>query len=233
MLSEFTELAAAATMFVGSHFLLSFAPIRRRLVGALGQHGFLILYSIVALAAFVWMIWSFRLAPYYWVWGSPQWARILVFAVMPFALIFVVAGYLTLNPSAVMIGDYALKRDDPAPGIFKVTRHPVMVGIALWAFVHLLANGDLASILLFGSLLILAVGGILHIEAKRRAGGDARWQQLTTVTSIVPFAAIIGGRTRFSFSMRDWGWVALGLVLYAVLLHIHGWAFGVYLVGTP
>jgi uncharacterized membrane protein len=233
MLSEFTELAAAAALFVGGHFLLSAAPVRGRLMAALGQYGFLALYSMIALAAFVWMVWSFGQAPYRWVWGSPQWARTIVFAVMPVALILVTAGYLTPNPSAVLVGDYALERADPAPGIFRVTRHPVMLGIALWAAAHLLANGDVAGILLFGSLLILAAGGIAHMESKRRASDDTRWQRLIAVTSILPFAAIIGGRTRFAFSMLDWGRVALGLVLYAVLLHIHGWAFGIYLVGKP
>ncbi len=229
MLSEFQSLAAAAAVFVGGHFLLSATPIRARLIAALGQYGFLALYSAVALAAFVWLLMSFGQAPYLWVWGSPQWARILVFVVMPLSAMLVIAGYLTPNPSAVL-GDYALKRADPAPGIFKVTRHPVMLGTALWAAAHLLANGDLAGIILFGSLLILAVGGIAHIEIKHRASGDPAWQRLTAVTSIVPFAAILAGRARFAFTPMDWTRLALGLGLYGALLHLHGWAFGIYLL---
>ena len=232
MLTEFNDLAAASTLFVGGHFVLSSAPMRNQLIAALGRYGFLGLYSLLALAAFAWMIWSYRLAPYLWVWGSPEWARMIAIAVMPFAAMLVAAGYLTPNPSAVL-GDYVLRRDDPAPGIFKVTRHPVMLGTALWAAAHLLANGNVAGILLFGSLLILAVGGIAHIEIKRRASGDPAWQSLTAVTSILPFAAILSRRTRLNFTSMDWTRLALGLGLYAALLHLHGWAFGIYLVGKP
>lgn len=232
MLSEFSELAAAAASFVGSHCLLSSTPVRNRLTGWIGPRAYLALYSMAAIALFAWLVWSFRLAPYLFVWGSPEWARMLVFAVMPIALMLIFAGYLTPNPSAVM-GDYVLKRADPAPGIFKVTRHPVMLGIALWAAAHLLANGNVAGILLFGSLLMLAAGGIAHIEIKRRASGDPAWRRLIAMTSVVPFAAILAGRNRLAFNALDWARLALGLALYAVLLRIHGWAFGVYLLGRP
>lgn len=232
MLSEFNDLAAASALFVCGHFVLSSLALRGRLIAALGQFGYLALYSLLAIAAFAWMIWCYRLAPYYWIWGSPHWARMIVFAVMPLAAMLVTAGYLTPNPTAVM-GGYVLRRSDPAPGIFKITRHPVMLGIALWAAAHLLANGNIAGILLFGSLLILAVGGIAHIEARRRASNDPAWQRLTSVTSIVPFAAILACRTRLHFTPMDWTRLALGLGLYAALLHLHGWAFGIYLVGKP
>ena len=232
MLSEFNELAAASALFVCGHFVLSSRALRGRMIGALGQTGYLALYSLLAIAAFAWMIWCYRLAPYYWIWGSPEWARMIVFAVMPLAAMLVTAGYLTPNPTAVM-GDYVLERGDPAPGIFKVTRHPAMLGIALWAAAHLLANGNAAGILLFGSLLILAAGGIAHMEARRRASADPAWQRLTAVTSVVPFAAVIQGRARLNFTPMDWTRLALGLGLYALLLHLHGWAFGIYLVGKP
>lgn len=232
MLSEFQMLTLAAVLFVGGHFLLSATPVRNRLIGALGQYGFLALYSALALAAFGWLLIAFGQAEYRWVWGSPQWTRVIVFAVMPIAAMLVVAGYLTPNPTAVL-GDYALKRADPAVGIFQVTRHPAMIGVALWAASHLLANGHLAAIILFGSLLILSVGGIAHIEAKKRASGDANWQRLVAMTSIVPFAAIAQGRIRFGFGERDWLRLALGLALYGALLYFHGPAFGIYLVGKP
>lgn len=232
MLHEFTALAAAAILFVGGHFALSAAPVRRRLVAALGERGFLAVYSAVALAAFAWLVWSYGKVPYVWVWGSPQWARIIAFAAMPIAATLVTAGVLTRNPSAVG-GESALRRDDPAPGIFKITRQPVMIGISLWAFVHLLANGYVGSSILFGSLLILALGGVIHMETRRRASGDPAWQRFAAVTSVLPFAAILHGRTRFAFSGWDWARLAVGLALYAGLLVLHGPAFGVYLLDNP
>ncbi len=232
MLGEFIELAIACALFVAMHMLLSATPIRAMLTGWIGQSLYLLFYSAIALALFAWMMWSFRLAPYYWVWGSPEWARQIAIYVMPIAAMLVGAGYLTPNPSMVM-GDYALKGANPVRGIFQITRHPVMLGVALWAAVHLLANGNVAALLLFGSLLILAIVGIAHIEARRRANDDAAWQQFVSVTSIVPFAAILARRTRFSFTPMDWTRLALGLGLYALLLYFHGPAFGVYLIGKP
>ncbi len=232
MLSEFIELAIVCALFVAFHVLLSATPIRATLTGWIGESLYLLFYSAIALALFAWMVWDFRLAPYYWVWGSPEWARQLAIYVMPFSAMLVVAGYLTPNPSAVM-GDYALNGEDPARGIFKITRHPVMIGVALWAATHLLANGNAAGLLLFGSLLILAIVGIAHIEARRRANDNPAWERFIAVTSIVPFAAIIAGRTRFVFTPMDWTRLALGLGLYALLLYFHGQAFGVYLIGKP
>lgn len=232
MLSEFIWLAIACALFVAMHVLLAATPIRATLTGWIGQSLYLLFYSAIALALFAWMVWSFRLAPYYWVWGSPEWARMIALAIMPFSAMLVVAGYLTPNPSAVL-GNYALNGEDPARGIFKITRHPVMVGVALWAAVHMLANGSVAALLLFGSLLILAVVGIAHIEARRLANDDPAWERFLAVTSIVPFAAIVAGRTRFVFTPMDWTRLALGLGLYALLLRFHGEAFGVYLIGKP
>ena len=72
------------------------------------------------------------------------------------------------------------------------------MGVALWAFLHLVANGDLASILFFGAFLIVALAGAPSIDAKRRrALGAARWDAFASQTSIVPFAAIARGRNRF------------------------------------
>ena len=232
MIEEFACLAAAAAVFVGAHFVLSATPVRRRLIAGLGRYGFLGLYSLIAIASLTWLVWSYRLAPYHYVWGTPEWARWLALGVLPLAFVLVLAGYLTPNPSAVM-ADSVLKRDNPAQGIIAITRHPVMIGIALWAAAHIIANGDVAGLILFGSQLILAVGGIAHLEARRAASGDGDWQRLKARTSIVPFVAIAGGRARFAFGLADWGFVLGGLVLYAVLLKIHGWAFGVYLIGRP
>lgn len=232
MLSEFIELAIACALFVAVHVVMSSTPIRAQLTVWVGQGVYLLFYSAVALTLFAWMVWEFRLAPYYWVWGSPEWARQIAIYTMPLAAMLVVAGYLTPNPSAVM-GEYALKGAQPVRGIFQITRHPVMLGVSLWAAAHLLANGNVAGLLLFGSLLILAIVGIAHIEARRRASDDPAWQQFVSVTSIVPFAAIIARRTRFSFTPMDWTRLALGLGLYALLLRFHGEAFGVYLIGKP
>ena len=74
-----------------------------------------------------------------------------------------------------------------------MTRHPFLMGVALWAFLHLVANGDVASVLLFGTLLVVALAGAPSIDAKRRRGvGEQAWNGFASRTSIVPFAAAPG-----------------------------------------
>ncbi|MBN33412.1 MAG: hypothetical protein CMM46_01300 [Rhodospirillaceae bacterium] len=66
---------------------------------------------------------------------------------------FVVCGNATPNPSSVG-SEKALERENAAGGIFSITRHPLLWGIALWALAHLIANGDVASLLFFASIVV-------------------------------------------------------------------------------
>ncbi len=91
---------------------------------------------------------------------------------------------------------------------------------------HLIANGDIASLILFGAILTLALGGIAHIEARRRTDGGAAWERLAAATSVIPFAAAYSGRARVSLAGIGWGRMALGVALYFVLLLGHEWALG-------
>jgi uncharacterized membrane protein len=111
-----------------------------------------------------------------------------------------------------------------AKGIVRITRHPFLWGVALWAIVHLIVNGDLASFILFGSLLALALGGTVSIDAKRRRVFPDQWAQFASATSIVPFAAIITGRNRLGPALPEIGlWRPLAaIVVYAVSFYLHG-----------
>jgi len=139
---------------------------------------------------------------------------------MPLATILLVAGYSTRNPTAVGM-ERSARLDDPAPGILCVTRHPIMWAIGLWAGSHLIANGDLSSVLFFGSLAALALGGTVLIDRKKQLALGSNWSRLTEVTSNLPFAALLAGRTKLRW--RDIGFlrIAAGLLLYAVLFLAH------------
>src|SRR2546429_8678386 len=91
---------------------------------------------------------------------------------------------------------------DIARGMVRVTRHPFLWGVALWSLVHLIMNGDQASVILSGSLLLLALGGTVAIDAKRRRKFGDAWTQFAQTTSSVPFAAILSGRNIFFFFMN-------------------------------
>ena len=110
----------------------------------------------------------------------------------------------------------------------RVTRHPFLTGAALWAIVHLVGNGDVASVVFFATWAIVALAGTVSIDAKRRRlQGAAAWEPFAAQTSIVPFAAIAAGRNQFRpGEIGLWRWAA-GFAAYAVILGSHARLIGV------
>lgn len=226
MAETLTPLITATLAFVVSHFVLSWTPVRSPLVRALGRWGFVALYSVVALATFVWMNVAYVRAPLIDLWTGSDWAWYVALAAMLLASFLLVCGVLTPNPTAV-IGAHHMGRDDAAAGIFRVTRHPVMWAITLWAAVHMLNTGDAASQIFFGGIGGLALFGMMHLDARRDREGDPDWQRFKAATSFIPFAALIEGRVRLSLAEIGWVRLALGVAFYLVLLYGHEWAIGI------
>jgi uncharacterized membrane protein len=211
--------------FVGGHFLLSWPPLRGRLVAALGEKAFLGLYSLLSIAFLVWAIQAYRAAPFVGLWDLGLAGRAIAVGVMPFALVLAVAGLTSPSPTAVG-GERMRDLAQAVRGIVTITRHPFLWGAALWAVAHLAANGDAASLVLFGGMLVLALGGMAAIDHKRAQRLGEGWRAFAAQTSAVPFAARAAGRVKV-----DWKGIGLarpiaGLVLYGVLLYAHRWLFG-------
>jgi len=105
-------------------------------------------------------------------------------------------------------------------------------GVGLWALVHLIVNGDLASVILFGSLLLLALGGTVAIDAKRRRRYGNGWAQFAQSTSSVAFAAILSGRNSIVSALSEIGIARplIAVLAYALIFCFHGRLFGAPLV---
>jgi uncharacterized membrane protein len=220
------ELIAAAAFLLASHFGVSSTALRPWLVARLGEKAYLALYSLIALAAIVWVIMAYARAPYSELWPPAGWLAWVPLIVMPFALVLAVSGLSTLNPTAVGAPD-TLGQGEPVRGIFRVTRHPFMWSVALWAGAHIVANGDLAGLVLFAAFGALALLGTRAIDRKLAARRGTVWQRFAEASSNLPFAAILAGRQRLVLAEIGWWRIALALVLYAVLLVVHPWLFGV------
>jgi len=211
-------LVAATVVFLATHFVAS-TPLRPVLVKAIGEWPYRGLYSLVALAAIVWMAYAYGNAP-----REPLWTglRFLPVALMPVAFVLLICGY-SRNPT--MIGaDKLLKSEDPARGMIRITRHPIMWALILWSGAHLIARGDLGSLIFFGSFLLLAGVGTFSMDSRKKSNPD--WARFAAVTSNVPFAAIAQGRNRIVW--REIGWVRplIGLALCAAFFAAHQWLFG-------
>jgi uncharacterized membrane protein len=214
------SLVIAGVAFCGSHILLSSTRLRGSLRDQLGERGFLAVYSLTSLVIFAWFVAAYSAAPTIVLWPRQRWTALVPVSVMPFAAILLVAGYSTRNPTAVGM-ERSARADDPAPGILRVTRHPVLWAIGLWASSHVIANGDLGSLVFFGLLAALALGGTVLIDRKKQLALGSNWSRLAQVTSNVPFAALVAGRTGLRW--RDIGFLRItaGLLLYAVLYLAH------------
>jgi uncharacterized membrane protein len=229
MAGSFASLIIAGLAFHGSHVLVSSTRLRGNLREQIGERGYLILYSLVALATFAWFVAAYAHAPTLPLWGTAPWMSYVPIVVMPFAAIFLIAGYTVPNPTAVGM-ERAAAADDPATGILRITRHPILWAIGLWAVSHLVPNGDVASVIFFGSLTLLAFGGTLLIDGKKRLALGSNWARLAQVTSNIPFVAILAGRTKLRLYEIGILRLVAGLLLYAVLFLAHPYFTGGHVV---
>jgi uncharacterized membrane protein len=220
MASTLLSLVIAGVAFCGSHVLLSSTRLRGSLRDQLGERGFLAVYSLTSLVIFAWFVAAYAGAPTITLWPRQEWTALVPVVVMPFAAILLVAGYTTRNPTAVGM-ERSARADDPAPGILRITRHPVLWAIGLWATSHVIASGDLSSLLFFGALAVLALGGTVLIDRKKQLALGSNWPRLAEVTSNLPFVALVARRTGLRW--RDIGLLRItaGLLLYAVLYLAH------------
>jgi uncharacterized membrane protein len=213
-----TALVAATAAFLLTHFVTS-TPLRPRLVAAMGERPYRGVYSAAAFITLGWMIWAYAHAPREILWTG---LRELPVFVMPFAFVLIACGYFR-NPT--MVGaEGLLKSEDPARGMIRITRHPIMWGLMLWAGVHLVARGDAKSVVFFGGFLLVALIGSLSMDRRKRANPD--FPRFAAVTSHVPFVAIAQGRNRIDWREIGWKRPLIGLAAFGVLLWAHPWLFG-------
>jgi uncharacterized membrane protein len=217
-------LAVAALLWFGIHRGVAGSGLRIWLAGRLGERGFQGFFSLLSLSTLSFLVYAYRRAPCEPLWTTPHALFWLPLAIVPLAFVFLVGAFSVPNPTAVG-GERALERVEPARGMVRITRHPFLWGVMLWSGVHLLVNGNIPALLLFGSLFATAAVGTLDIDRKRARAAPEQWKRFSAVTSNLPFAAIVAGRNRLV--LRELlPALALGLLVAAVLVYFHGSLFG-------
>jgi uncharacterized membrane protein len=220
----FFLLIIAALLWVGVHVGIAGSATRAAMIARIGEVPFRIVYSVLSFGAIGLLVNAWGGAETAALWFAPGWLRMVLALLMWPAFVFFVASVTTPNPTAV--GGERLLEAEPR-GITRITRHPMLWSFAVWAAVHMLGNGDTASLLFFGAFLVTALMGMPSIDAKLAARAPAAWPALAAKTSILPFGAVFSGRGRVEFSEIGLRPLVLGTVLWVGLLVAHPIAFGV------
>ena len=221
-------LITTCVLFVGSHLALSH-PLRHGLASRLGERGFQIVYSIVAIATFIMLVQAWRgmpPEPPLWAVGDILW--ILASIIVLFASVLFM-GSLIGNPALAAPGAAAAAQGAPR-GVFAITRHPMMWGFALRALAHIMVVPTPAQIILSGTIVFLALFGSAGQDGKKaRLMGDA-WRHWAARTSFVPFARQISGATPWGDTIPRPHALFGGIVLWLVATWGHG-ALGYMVAG--
>jgi uncharacterized membrane protein len=218
------SLLLAAIFFAGIHLGVAGTKIRDRAIAALGQSGYRVAFSIATVVGLAWLVMAYNRAPYVVTWGMLEWWKPFAIILMLPASLLVVIGLTTPNPTAVAQEN---RLAQPPQGIVRVTRHPFLTGVGLWALVHLIGDGDVASLVFFAVWAVVALAGTVSIDRKRQRLFGAAWEPFAAQTSIVPFAAIAAGRNRFrpgEIGALRWG---AAVVVYVLMLVGHADVVGV------
>ena len=181
-MGDYLTLVSASILFVGSHFLMSH-QLRAPLVRRFGANGFMLVYSFVSLATFVWMIFEFGRAPKaegFWPVGDAIW---IIASIITLVAAVLFSGSFIRNPSLPGVPD-ALAAQTPS-GVFKATRHPMMWGFALWAVGHILVAPRIDNFIFAGSLVFLALAGSKAQEIKKRRLMGGQWESWLRRTHFV------------------------------------------------
>jgi uncharacterized membrane protein len=142
-------LVGGLILFIGIHLVPSSVRLRAALAARLGENGYKVLFSLISVTGLVLTAIGYGQAPREQVFEPSQTARTFLPAAMAVAFVLVVVANV--------------------PGrVRRVLRHPMLVGVLIWSTLHLLANGDLASNLLFGAFALWTVFAILSAEYRRK-----------------------------------------------------------------
>lgn len=214
------EFSAAFFAFFVTHRIPTLPSVRDRLVNKMGSRGFLIAYSAVSLLMLWWLISAAGRAPHITLWPRAPWQTWV--PVIAMVLVCLLLSFGVARPNPLSFGGARNDQFDPEyPGITRWIRHPVLVAFALWAGAHLIPNGDLAHVMLFGLFAGFAMLGMVLIDRRKQREMGQRWRQSRTQIGAGPWLP----------RPESWRSVALRLctavLAYAVLVILHPFMLGV------
>jgi uncharacterized membrane protein len=218
-----TLIVLFSALFAVTHLAMSHDSFRRGLVGKIGEWPFRGLYSLVSFltigpAAVLW--WQNRhLGPVLWelsFWPERIIAGLLV--LFGFFLFFQLLA--TPSPASMM------PAKNEARGVLRITRHPMNMGVTMWALAHLLANGTVGDVAFFGSFVVIGVIGPYHQDARLKRSKGEGFTEFCRQTSVLPFGAILRGRNRLAIDEFSFPLALIAVITFVILTVFHSRFFG-------
>ncbi|MEQ3709647.1 MAG: NnrU family protein [Tateyamaria sp.] len=215
------EFTIAFAVFFLSHSLPVRSPLWPMLDRMLGRRGFTIAYSLLSLGVLTWLIVAAGRAPYVPLWNWAPWQSHLALILMAVACVILAMALGRPNPFS--FGGMRNEAFDPQrPGIVRLTRHPLLLALALWSLAHLIANGDVAHVLLFGVFAAFAAFGGRLVERRKRRGLGQNWEQRIAEVRHQPIRRVFSAKHRNdTFRILGAGFLFVGL------LWLHPYVIGV------
>ncbi|WP_073975379.1 NnrU family protein [Erythrobacter donghaensis] len=213
---DLITLAAANAAFVGSHFAMSH-PLRMPMVRAIGAGGFQIAYTVVSFAALAWVYFAFLAAPPADLPGSGE-AGWIIATLLTWPAMVLLAGSLIGNPALPTPLAEQQARAEPK-GVFRVTRHPMMWGIGLWALSHMVLFWSTRTMITALAMGVLSLVGSRLQDGKKAALMGEAWAEWSSRTSWWPRLGQFTGVGTVPLA------VGTGLWLAASWLHL--WRAGI------
>ena len=189
-------------MFVAVHIVPMVPTWRKALIGRLGEGPYKAAYSLLALAGLIGAIVAYRFTPHVPLWSSPEGLR-AVTAILMLAAVLLFAGARGV------------------PWFKRIVRHPMLWGTGLLGIAHLLVNGELAGMILFGGLALFGFAWQPLTDRRDAEVDPAAWQETRRTTSIWPFARWHARSDPVMFRP-----LIIGVIAYVALVLLHPWLFG-------
>lgn len=221
MTHAFDLLVAAAAAWIAMHIGVAGTAVRGAIVARIGQGAFRGLFVLASFGLLGWLIHAYNAAgPVAQLWIAPRWLVVALMLLMLPALLLFVCSVTMPNPTSVRAGR-ALDAPEPARGILRITRHPMLWAFATWGVLHLVAIGTASMAVLAGAIVVTAFAGMPSLDAKYAKREPQRWPAFAAATSALPFGAILAGRNRLVLRELGWWRPLLAVVLWAVLIAGH------------
>ena len=216
-MSPAAQVALLWLLFAGTHLGLASRRVEPVLSARLGRNGYLGLYSLVALALFVPLVWVYFANRHAgaWTWALPATGllRVAVYAGLLFAFVLIVASNLRPSPAAVVPGEAT------PVGAYRLTRHPLMTGFTLVGLLHLPMNGAASDVAFFGGMALFPLVGAWHQDRRKLASGDPAFRAFYEAT---PFLLFSGRETLRGLRELPPLALALGVLLGLFARWLHG-----------